>query len=529
MNITGKHLVNGQWTESAGDTFHAVDPSSGKALSGSFSNATQDLIDQAFAAAETAFDQLKWPPFEHVPSLLDAIVKQLTNVRDELIARAQQETALPAVPRLQGEFMRMCAPLKLFAQVVREGSWVEAIIDTAIPDQTPMPRPDVRRMLHPIGPVVVFGASNFPLACSACGVDVAAALASGNSVLVKGHPLHPGTSEIIADAIRAALEQTGLPAGMFSLLQGNEHAVSEYMVRHPSAQAVGFTGSKVAGRHLYNVAASRDSPVPVFAEMGSVNPMIMLPGMLEHHMDRTVEGICGSVLFGGGQLCTKPGIIMTTDQDAATNLANALWDRLSNAPDVTLLGSKIQQSYIDSIQQMCSQSAATLIGGGQSSGYANASPAVLLANGRDLIRSPILRSEVFGPATIVVHCSGVDELVEALHALGGSLTGTVHFDESDDIQTVRQIRDALRSIAGRILFAGYPTGVEVCHATIHGGPYPATTIPGSTSIGTSAMKRFTRAIAYQDAPEFALPHALPSDNPQGIMRLVNGHHSRDAL
>ncbi len=524
MEIHGNHLINGKWVPSAsGERFASQNPATGKDLSPAFSEAGDAEVKAAMSAAVEAFEQSADLPHNWPAGLLDAIAGQIMELGDALLERAEQETALPR-PRLIGERGRTCNQLKMFAELRREGSWVDAVIDTADPNRAPAPKPDVRRMFRPRGPVAVFGASNFPFAFSVCGGDTASALAAGNPVIAKGHPSHPGTSELFAAAVLAALQESKLPLGLFAMLQGRSHLLGAALVKHPTAAAVGFTGSQKAGRALFDLAAARPNPIPVYAEMGSLNPLIILPGALREKSDAIAKGVAGSILLGGGQFCTKPGLIFVLGE--ATAFIGALAKQIAAAPPVTLLNSGICKAFLDRTADWPNLSGVQVhVEPKQATGVA-VSAGIFETTAADFHNHAEIREEAFGPAALIVRCNDMHDLEEALQTIGGSLTGTLHIGAGDDARTALRM---LERIVGRVIINGYPTGVEVNHAMVHGGPYPATTDSGSTSVGTAAIRRFVRLQAWQDVPDVLLPPELQDANPLAIWRTVNGKLTRDAI
>ena len=376
-------------------------------------------------------------------------------------------------------------------------------------------------MLRPRGPVVVFGASNFPFAFGVCGGDTASALAAGNPVVVKGHPSHPGTSELFASAVVAALEQCNLPAGLFALLQGKRHELSAWLVQHPDTQAVGFTGSHRAGRALFDLASRRESPIPVYAEMGSINPVVILPAAVRERAEAIAQELSASLLVGGGQFCTKPGVVFVVG-DRERRFIDAVARQVQAAPPVTMLNRSLRDAFAERTAAIASASGVKTVVSGKASGHAGMSPALFATTADAFLREPRLHEEAFGPGSVVVECDSAEEALSCVESLGGNLTGTVHVGSGEDPLMAARVLHSLESAVGRVIVNGYPTGVEVCHAIVHGGPYPATTDSGTTSVGSAAIRRFVRPLAYQNTPQELLPPALRDDNPLGIMRLVNG-------
>jgi NADP-dependent aldehyde dehydrogenase len=525
--LCGQHWINGRWTAAGKDTFDSLNPTTGEALAPQFAEATNDEVDAAVSAARSAFLIIRerdplWPA-----ELLDAIASQIEELGDQLLERGESETALPRA-RLTGERARTCAQLRMFAQIVRDGSWVEAVIDRADPNRQPLPKPDLRRMFVPRGPVAVFGASNFPFAFGACGGDTASALAGGNPVVVKGHPSHPGTSELFAAAVDAALELCKLPAGLFTLLQGRRHELSAWLVKHPQIQAVGFTGSQRAGRALFDLASQRPSPIPVFAEMGSVNPIVILPAAVHERADQIAKELAASMLMGGGQFCTKPGVVLVV-ADSDHRFTNALAREVQAASQVTMLSGSLRDSFSDRVTAMSNVSGVKALVSGKASDHARQAPTLFETTAEIFLREPKLHDEAFGPGGIVVECKNAEEALACVESLGGNLTGTMHVGQNEDHSLAASILRTLDGTVGRVVVNGYPTGVEVGRAIVHGGPYPATTDSSTTSVGSAAIRRFVRPVAYQNTPQDLLPPALRDANPLGIMRLVDGEMTGQAI
>ncbi|WP_438016667.1 aldehyde dehydrogenase (NADP(+)) [Sorangium sp. So ce315] len=495
--------------------FFAHDAATGEKL-GAYRDATADEIDaaaRAAAAAAQAFAALA--PADRA-RFLEAAADEIMALGDRLIQTAHRETGLP-VARLEGERARTTGQLRLFAAVVREGSWVDARIDPALPDRKPLPRPDLRRMLRPIGPVAVFGASNFPLAFSVAGGDTASALAAGNPVVVKAHPAHPGTSDLVASALRSAVQKAGLPAGVFGMVHGASPEVSLTLVRHEAIQAVGFTGSTRAGRALCDAAAARPRPIPVFAEMSSINPLVVLPGALRDRRDAIAEGLASSCTLGVGQFCTKPGLVLGLSSPEWDAFARSVADRARAIAPGVMLHAGIQQSFDRAVRELKGVEWLT-----------DAGARVARVSAADFARQPHLAHEIFGPYTLLVTASDRGELVQLLGALEGQLTATLHGTD-DDLAAAQDLVDVLGRVAGRLVFNGYPTGVEVSHAIHHGGPYPASSDVRFTSVGSAAIFRFARPVCYQSCPPALLPQALRDENPLGISRLVDGRPTRDPI
>ena len=528
-SFSGRNLIGGEWVAASPVTFRATNPATGKTLPGAFHHATSEEIDRAFELALDAHNETRDLPRERWAELLERIGDEIIAVGPALLERAEAETALPAATRLAGERARTVNQLKLFATLVSEGSWVDAVIDRADPERKPLPQPDVRRMLRPIGPVVVMAPCNFPLAFGICGGDTASALAAGNPVLAKGHSNYPGTNELVARAVRAALEETNFPQGLFALLVGPGAEVGMAMVKHPAAQAAGFTGSLATGRALLETAMSRDRPIPVYAEMGSLNPVVILPGAIRERGNAIAEGLADSVTLGAGQFCTKPGMVLVMDDAGGDGLVAKLAAALAAKDPFTLLTKGIQRSFGKATSDFVDTGGAGVRVAGGCDGHAGAKACLYEVAAADWRAKDTLQHEAFGPATMVVRCKDVADVVATIETVGGSLTGTIHTGDSDDADTIAQIASALERISGRLIYNGFPTGVEVCHAMVHGGPYPAMTFANYTSVGTAALRRFARPVCYQNTLDAMLPPALQDANPFRIMRIVDGEYTRESI
>jgi NADP-dependent aldehyde dehydrogenase len=488
-------------------TLQGFNPASGENLSPVYHSASLEEVDEAAKLAHVAFASYSQTSGAQRARFLRRIAENIEALGDALITRANQETALPE-PRLRAETARTCNQLRLFADVVEEGSWVDARIDHGDRDRKPLPKPDVRSMFLPIGPVVVFGASNFPLAFSVAGGDTASAFAAGCPVVVKAHPAHPATSELVGVAISEAVRNCELPEGVFSLLYDAGNEVALALVKHPLIRAGGFTGSRSGGRALFDAAMSRPDPIPFYAEMSSVNPVVILPSALH---DQTATGLYSSVTLGAGQFCTNPGLILLSDD--ADGFINKLGELMTNAPEQTMLTPAITTNYKTGVSSRMNQAGVQTIGG-----------ALFKTDCAQFAASPELAEELFGPSTLVVTYTDRRQLIELIEKLEGQLTATIHGSEEDLIE-YRDVVRLLETKAGRLVFNGFPTGVEVCHAMVHGGPYPATSEGRSTSVGTRAIYRFARQVCFQDFPNNALPAELREENPLAIRRMVDGETS----
>lgn len=511
-----------------GTTFQAIDPSTGNYLNGSFSTATLADADRAMASASEAFKIYKHIPKDCKAAFLREIANEIVLLGDVLIERASIESGLPLV-RLQGELGRTAGQLKLFADLVEEGSWVNAVIDAAIPDRQPIPRADIRRMLVPIGPVVVFGASNFPLAFSVAGGDTASALAAGCPVVVKAHPAHPGTSKLVADAIHKAIERTGMPEGVFSILFDDGHEIGAYLVTHSAAKAVTFTGSFNGGMALNQLALRRKEPIPVFAEMGSINPVILFPEVLKHKAEAIAQQVAASLTLGAGQFCTNPGLLIALRSEELGRFISALSESISKAPSATMLTPGICTNYLKLSEKALAYSKVSLIAESNSINpdLTNQSVArVASVNAADFLAAPELQEEVFGPFSLLVIADSLKELNDVIDVLAGQLTITLMSWERE-IQAYPELLAKLSDKAGRLILNGMPTGVEVCAAMQHGGPFPATNDSRFTSVGSNAIYRFARPVAWQDWDNAMLPDELKAENPLGIFRIMDLKWTKD--
>ncbi len=494
-----------------------------------FTFASPEEIEAATAKAKDAFDIYKKTSLNDRAAFLDAIADEILNTGEILIQRAMAESGLPEA-RLIGERGRTVGQLKMFAALLREGSWVDAVIDPALPDRKPLPRADIRKMLYPIGPVVVFGASNFPFAFSTAGGDTASALAAGCPVIVKAHSSHLGTNELVAKAIVAAAKKCNMPDGVFSTLIGEGATLGQALAKHPFIKAVAFTGSYNAGMALYKIAVNdRKAPIPVFAEMSSINPVIILPGILAAEAEKTALQLAGSVTLGAGQFCTNPGLLFVLNGETTENFIAKLSHNLKAVPEATMLNQAICKSYYTGRTKLASQKGVTTLYEGENAGTVYKGSAALMdVSAADFIANPGLQEEVFGPLSLIVKCTDQIEMLHAVQSMHGQLTGTV-FGDAADIETYTEVIDNLTEKVGRLVYNSVPTGVEVCNAMIHGGPFPATTDARTTSVGAEAIKRFVRPVCYQDCPEQNLPDALKDSNPLSIMRKVDGKYTRSAI
>jgi NADP-dependent aldehyde dehydrogenase len=524
----GKNMIGGELSATGTQKFRALNPSTGALLDGDFVEATAAELDQALGLAARAFPVYRKIAPDQIAAFLERIGAEIGNLGAVLLERTSSETGLPAA-RLEGERARTVGQLKMFADLIRDGSWVDARIDRSIPDRKPLPKPDLRRMQVPIGPVAVFCASNFPLAFSVAGGDTASALAAGNPVVVKANRAHPGCAELVGDAVRKAVAACGLPPGVFSMIHGANHELNTRLVKHPHTRAAGFTGSLKGGRALLDAAASRRDPIPVYAEMGSVNPVFILPRALEERGDAIAEGLKASVTLGNGQFCTKPGVVMAFDDPSLDRFTEKLKGLMVQQPPGTLLHPGILKSYDEGVKAFGNLS--TVVSKSASAAdktKTQAEAAVFETDAAHFLQEARLREEVFGPATLLVRCGTRDELEQAARAMEGHLTATIHGTDAD-LKEFAPLIAILEERVGRIVFNGFPTGVEVCPSMNHGGPYPATTDGKFTSVGTAAIYRFVRPVCYQNFPDAALPQELRNKNVRKIWRLVDGKPTQQDL
>ena len=497
-------------------------------LPGEFTVATEEEIQEAVHKAASCFEVYRQTSFADRADFLDAIADEIMQLDKELIERAHLETGLPEA-RITGERGRTVGQLKLFASLLREGSFVEAIIDTAQPDRKPLPRSDLRRMLMPIGPVAVFAASNFPLAFSTAGGDTASALAAGCPVIVKAHSAHLGTNELVATAIITAAKNCNMPDGVFSSLIGEGSVLGQELVKHPQIKAVGFTGSFRGGMALLKSAINeREEPIPVYAEMSSINPVLVLPDKLKQDTDAVVAQLTASITLGVGQFCTNPGLLFIIKDAVTETFIKKMGQSLQQVPAAVMLNQTICAAYYKERQQLLSQDDVTAVWAGEMDPDYRGSTALAQTTAKSFIKNSVLQNEVFGPASLVVLCEDQEELKTTLQSLHGQLTGTI-IGTRDDIRQFQSCIDIIAQKVGRLIFNGVPTGVEVAHSMMHGGPFPATTFSHFTSVGTEAVKRFLRPVCYQDCPQEYLPEPLRDENSLHIMRKLNGTYTRDPV
>ncbi|WP_111307906.1 aldehyde dehydrogenase (NADP(+)) [Confluentibacter sediminis] len=526
MILTGKNYIAGIRSSEGKTTLKGVNPSNGLELPTTFYEATIDEVNKAAEKAHEAFVVYRKKSGYEKALFLDAIADEILNLGDDLIARCSAESGLPS-GRIMSERARTTYQLKLFATVLREGSWVDARIDTAIPDRQPLPRADIRYMQKPLGVVGVFGSSNFPLAFSVAGGDTASALASGCPIVVKAHPSHPGTCELVAMAINNAAEKTGMPKGVFSMVHGASVEVGMAIVNHPHIKAIGFTGSTRGGTAIFHAANKREEPIPVYAEMGSTNPVFILPEALKERSEEIAKGLTDSVTLGVGQFCTNPGLVFLNNDAHVANFQNLTIKHFEEAEAGPMLNKGIKSAFDNGIEHLASNKVEVkLLAKGKSSSEGFKGSAHLFeTTAKSFIIRDYLEEEHFGPSTISVIADSREELLASAKKMKGHLTATLFATESD-LANYTDLIEILEQKVGRLIINDFPTGVEVCYSMVHGGPFPATSNSRSTSVGTAAITRFTRPICYQNFPENLLADELKTENPLGIMRLFNGEYKK---
>lgn len=522
MKIAGEMLIGASTYRGSQEAIYAIDPATGEKLEPVFHGGGAADVERACELADTAFDSYRETSPESRGHFLETIAQNILGLGDALIERAMAETGLPRA-RLEGERARTVAQLRLFAAEVRAGRWVDARIDQAQPKRQPLPRSDLRMRYIPLGPVAVFGASNFPLAFSVAGGDTASALAAGAPVVVKGHSAHPGTSELVGRAIQAAVHQCHLPPGVFSLLFGSGREIGTALVADRRIKAVGFTGSRTAGMALMRVAAGRPEPIPVYAEMSSINPLFVLPQALSIRAADLARGFVGSLLLGAGQFCTSPGLVIARQGEDLECFLSTAGQVLSESPAAVMLNPQVHAAYEHGVRQLVENKHAQMVARGRpGEGPYQCRSALFVTSAADFLADRALSAEVFGSSSLVIRCANDAEMLDVARHLEGQLTASVHLEPEDDDTLVRGLMACLELKAGRVLFNGFPTGVEVCQAMVHGGPFPATSDSRSTSVGTAAIERFLRPVCYQDVPDRYLPDALKDGNPFNLPRLLDG-------
>jgi len=524
VELEGKSIIGYYRTENSAGLMYGNNAATGEKLEPAYRSATNEETARAAEMAGAAFPIYRAKTRQERAVFLRQIADNLEALGDRLVERVMLETALPEA-RVKGERARTCGQLRFFAEIIHEGSWVDARIDTADPERKPAPKPDIRSMLRPLGPVAVFCASNFPLAFSVAGGDTASALACGCPVVVKAHMSHPGTAELCGTAVMDAAKSCGMPEGVFSLLFGEGTRIGQAMVAHPAIKAAGFTGSRTGGLALVKTAQSRPEPIPVYAEMSSVNPVFILPNALAQRGAQIAAGLHGSVTLGVGQFCTNPGLVLAPRGTEGDGLASALAEKLSGTAKAAMLNATIFKSYSNIVSARAGDSRVKALVR-PSNGERAASAALFETDAQTFLAHPDLAEEMFGPATILIRYADLDDTLALVKHMEGNLTATIHSAPGDEDAAAKLV-SALETRVGRIVFQGYPTGVEVCQAMVHGGPYPATPDGRTTSVGGRAIERFVRAVCWQDAPPNLLPEELRDGNPAGVLRIVNGVRTRE--
>ena len=507
--ITGKNYIGNQLSAKGTTTHKTINPQLNKENPTPFFQATLEEVDQAVELADKAFKTYRKVSGAKRAAFLNAIADEILALDNELIRMYVSESGLPE-GRAMGERGRTVGQLRAFADLISSDDWRNRTIDEAIPNREPLPKSDIRKTSIPLGPVVVFAASNFPLAFSTAGGDTASALASGCPVIVKSHAMHSGTGELVASAIIKAAEKTGMPNGVFSNITGSGRVVGTALVKHPKVKAVGFTGSIAGGRALYNLAAQREEPIPVFAEMGSINPVVIMPNVLAKKAEETASTYAGSITLGTGQFCTNPGLILTIDGENTTTFISDLAQKTIDIAPQCMLHPNIKEGYESNGEIVASQKGVEVVKQIEGEiGENYAASKICAVSGEDFLANPKMHTEVFGPFSLVVKAKDQQELIQVIDSLEGQLTGTV-LAEKEDFEDLHNVVDSLQAKVGRIIFNGVPTGVEVCESMTHGGPYPASTDSRFTAVGVGSIKRWVRPFSYQDWPFELLPEELKS-------------------
>lgn len=522
--ITGKNYIGNQLSALGNTTYKTINPKLNIENEHTFFEASPEEIQKAISLASEAFKLFKKTSGVKKAEFLNAIADEILSLDDLLITTYISETGLPE-GRAKGERKRTIGQLRAFADLVAEGSWVEATIDTSDLQRSPIPKQDIRKMLVPLGSVVVFGASNFPLAYSTAGGDTAAAFAAGCPVIVKSHPMHAGTGELVASAIIKAAIKTGMPEGIFSNLNSSGIEVGVHLVKHPKVKAVGFTGSIRGGRAIFDLASQRPEPIPVFAEMGSINPVVLLPDATATRSSDIAKTYAKSITLGTGQFCTNPGLILGIKGKHLDNFIAVLSDEIVKIEPSCMLHPTIIGNYKKNKTNTLQQNGVSITANFENDVAVNhARQTVTTVEGQTFLDNTALHQEVFGPFSIVVQCTDIDQLEAIINTLEGQLTGTI-IAENTEVSKHSNIIEALQNRVGRIIFNGVPTGVEVCPAMLHGGPYPASTDSRFTAVGIHSIKRWVRPFSYQSWPNELLPNELKNENPLGISRLVDGMYT----
>ena len=525
MSESETSLIGFSRGEVSEEVFYAENPSTGERIPTVYCAASDEEVDRAVELSDDAAVPLASLSGAEKARFLRTIADNVEGIVEDLVAIVTAETGLPE-PRVRAETGRTSGQLRLFADLVEEGSWVDARIDHAMPDRQPIPKPDLRAMLRPIGPVGVFCASNFPLAFSVAGGDTASAFAAGCPVIVKAHHAHPGSALAVGKAVSEAVQSCNLPEGAFSLLYGGGRTVGQRLVCHPSLKAVGFTGSRAGGRALFDLAAARSEPIPVYAEMSSVNPIFILPSALAERKEEIAQGLQGSATLGMGQFCTNPGIVLHESGESGDEFRASYAQFMKDSPSGPMLHSGIRDAYGEGLSAVTGRPGVEVLvepGSDRGGGNCDASAAVLATDASSFLADESMAEEVFGPSTLLVSCEGREQMLEYASRMEGQLTVSI-FGSEEELVAYEDLVDVLETKAGRLLFNQFPTGVEVCHSMVHGGPYPATTDGRSTSVGTGAILRFARPVCFQGFPDDLLPDELKESNPLGIRRLVDSRN-----
>ncbi|WP_341217566.1 aldehyde dehydrogenase (NADP(+)) [Neptunomonas phycophila] len=521
MEITGRSLIGQSDIQLDGKPVYAVNPATGETLEPAYHCGGIDEVNRACDLADKAKQVFRVTSLEERAVFLETIASEIEALGDVLVQRCMQETGLPQA-RIEGERGRTCGQLRLFASVVRAGEWLDARVETAMPDRSPLPRADLRQQSIALGPVAVFGASNFPLAFSVAGGDTASALAAGCPVVVKAHSAHPGTSELVGRAVQSAVAKCNLPEGVFSLLYGSGSELGQALVMDHRIKAVGFTGSRSGGIALTVAAQSRPEPIPVYAEMSSINPVFLLPNALETNAQELATGFVGSLAMGAGQFCTNPGLIIALRGEALDRFLSTVVSTLSEVAAQTMLTPGIHRAYVNGVEALSANENVRLLGCGKVGEQPNlCQAAVFVASASDFLVDERLQDEVFGSCSLVVECEDMAQVLSVALKLEGQLTATLQMNDAD-LAHAQFLLPTLEEKAGRVMVNGWPTGVEVCHSMVHGGPFPATSDSRSTSVGSSAIFRFLRPVCYQNLPQALLPKNLRDDELSKVSHLWDG-------
>jgi len=521
MSLSGNLLIGQRAVAGTQAAVHAINPATNAQLEPAYHGGSREHVELACGLAWEAFDRYRETSLEARAAFLERIAQNIEALGDTLVQRAVAESGLPQA-RIQGEVGRTCFQLRTFARTVRAGEWLDVRVDEALPERQPLPRPDLRQRHVALGPVAVFGASNFPLAFSVAGGDTASAFAAGCPVIVKAHSAHPGTSELVGRAIQQAVQDCELPEGVFSLLYGSGTEIGIGLVSDPRIKAVGFTGSRTGGVALTHAAQARREPIPVYAEMSSINPVFLFESALNNRGTALAEGFVTSLNQGAGQFCTNPGLVIAVKSPALDGFIATASAAIGKSPTQTMLTPGIFKAYSNGVQALAANANARLQAKGvESEGHNQCQSHLFVTSASDFMRDHGLQAEVFGSASLIVECDDLAQARQVAEQLEGQLTATVHMDDADT-DAVATLLPTLERKAGRILINGWPTGVEVCDAMVHGGPFPATSDARSTSVGTAAILRFLRPVCYQNFPDSLLPTAIKQGNPLNLSRLVNG-------